>query len=404
MTRPIAAIAVKDLRLLLRDPGGLLMLFALPALFIVVLSVSLRGAFSSTEEEDRIAVLVSCREGDAACDMLHDGLAASGHFRLVRALDGGRISAGRAAALVRDGEYRVAIVVPAGADRALALEAPARVRLVVDPALSPEVALALENAVRNLAVLGTAGGLLARGRLLEKGETPKELLERKGLSVGLETSAPRGDEALPNSVQQNVPGWTIFAMFWISQILAISIINERTSGAFTRLLVAPISLAHYAAGKLLPYLLVNLAQAVAMFAIGVYALPHLGCPRLGIENVPALALLSLSVSLVAVGFGFLIASLSRSSLLVASLSAAAIIVMTALGGIMVPKFIMPGAMQTASWFVPHGWALEGYLDVLVRGRGLVDVLPHAGALLAFAAAGFGIGAWRLARIHREGGA
>jgi ABC-2 type transport system permease protein len=402
MSKPIAAIVAKDLKLLVRDPGGLLMLFALPALFIAVLSVSLRGAFSSTEEESRIAVLVAYAEDSRAGQMIYDGLDAAEHFRLVRVVDGERLTADRAAALVAEGAYRIAVIVPDGADAALGLQKRAKVRLVVDPALSPEIALALEGAVRNLASLGTMGGLLARQGYVVRGQTPKTFLERKGLSVSLETAARGASAALPNSVQQNVPGWTIFAMFWISQILAISIINERVSGAFTRLLVAPISLGHYAIGKLLPYLLVNVVQAALMFAIGVYALPLLGCPRLEIANVPALALLTLAVSLVAIGFGFLIASLSRSSLLVASLSAAAIIVMTAVGGIMVPKFIMPSAMQTLSWFVPHGWALEGYLDVLVRGKGVVDVLPHLGALLGFAAVSFAVGAVRLRRIHREG--
>jgi len=402
MSKPVAAIASKDLRLLLRDPGGLLMLFALPALFIAVLSVSLRGAFSSSEEASRIAVLVSYEEGDRAGKMVYDGLAAAGHFQLRREIDGERLTAKSATSLVRSGEYRIAVIVPKGAQDALALRGAAKVRLVVDPALSPEIALAMENAVKNLAYLGTMGGLLARERLLEKDEAPKAFLEREGISVELETATERGGDVLPNSVQQNVPGWTIFAMFWISQILAISIINERTSGVFTRLLVAPLSLGHYTLGKLLPYLAVNLVQAVIMFGIGVYVLPYLDCPRLEIENVPALALITFAVSLVAIGFGFLIASLSRSSLLVASISAAAIIVMTALGGIMVPKFIMPGAMQTLSWFVPHGWALEGYLDVLVRGRGVIDILPHVGALLGFAAVSFGVGALRLRRIHREG--
>ena len=69
---------------------------------------------------------------------------------------------------------------------------------------------------------------------------------------------------------------------------------------------------------------------------------------------------------------------------------------------MVPKLVMPEAMQTASWFVPQGWALEGYLDLLVRGRGVRDILPHAGVLLGFALVSFAASAVRMSRIRREG--
>jgi ABC-2 type transport system permease protein len=96
------------------------------------------------------------------------------------------------------------------------------------------------------------------------------------------------------------------------------------------------------------------------------------------------------------------ASLSRTTLLAASVSASALVVMSVLGGIMVPKIVMPEGMQTASWFVPHGWALEGYLDLLVRGRAVGDVLPHAAVLLAFAVAAFAAAGIRMARMRREG--
>jgi ABC-2 type transport system permease protein len=400
---PIFAIIAKDLKLLVRDPGGLLMLFLLPALFIAVLSVSLRGAFSSGEDDSRLAILLVDEGAGDAGKLYREGLAAAGHFDVVGAVDGEALDAARAESLVEGGRYRIAVVVPDRADGALALQRGADVRLIVDPALSEELVLALKSTLENLSRAGTIAVLLAQraGMAGAVGE-PVEELELDGLEVALETPGAGRSDAMPNSVQQNVPGWTIFAMFWISQILALSIINERASGAFTRLLVAPITLLHYAVGKLVPYLAVNLVQAVLMFAIGVYLLPLLGCPRLEISNLPGLALLTACVSLVALGFGFLLATLARTTLLAASVSASALVVMSVVGGIMVPKIVMPEAMQTASWFVPQGWALEGYLDLLVRGRGVGDVLPHAGVLLGFALIAFLASAWRMSRMRREG--
>ena len=206
-----------------------------------------------------------------------------------------------------------------------------------------------------------------------------------------------GKETDPNAVQQNVPGWTIFALFWIAQILMINILYERQSGAFKRVMVSPISFPTYILSKTIPFALINLIQAVAMFALGVYILPLFGCPELELSNLPALAILTACISFTAIGFGLMMASLSKTIFLSASVSATVLIIMTAVGGIMVPRFIMPELMQKMTLFVPHGWALEGYLNIIVRHQPTAEILPHVGALLLF---GLGFTAFAIVRMHR----
>ena len=58
--------------------------------------------------------------------------------------------------------------------------------------------------------------------------------------------------------------------------------------------------------------------------------------------------------------------------------------MAALGGIMVPAFVMPPVMQKIAAFSPMNWGLEGLLDVLLRGGDLTRILPEAGKLSGFA--------------------
>ena len=71
------------------------------------------------------------------------------------------------------------------------------------------------------------------------------------------------------------------------------------------------------------------------------------------------------------------------SLAVTVLGGAGSILLGAIGGIMVPKFLMPEAMQSVSWVSPMAWGLEGFLDVLLRQGGARDVLPEATAMVAF---------------------
>jgi len=61
------------------------------------------------------------------------------------------------------------------------------------------------------------------------------------------------------------------------------------------------------------------------------------------------------------------------------------VLMAAAGGIMVPKFVMPGFMQRLVEISPMNWGLEALLTVLLRGGGVADALPQIGRLVAFAA-------------------
>lgn len=187
----------------------------------------------------------------------------------------------------------------------------------------------------------------------------------------------------PNSVQQNVPGWTIFALFWIVQILSLNIIGERQTGAFKRILVAPVSTWQYFAGKIVPFFMINIIQAACMFVIGVFILPLFGAPQLVVKNVLGVILITLGISLTSITLGLLIATASKTMSLAASLSASLLILMTVFGGIMVPKFIMPRFMQALSYATPHGWALDGYLKLFVKDYSTAEIIPNFLVLLLF---------------------
>ncbi|HEV8269453.1 MAG TPA: ABC transporter permease [Thermoanaerobaculia bacterium] len=196
---------------------------------------------------------------------------------------------------------------------------------------------------------------------------------------------------IPNIVQQNVPGWTLFGVFFVAQQLALSLLEEKRSGTFRRLLASPAPRAAILLGKLVPYLLLNLAQVTLMFAAGVFLLPRLGAPALSLGTHPfALLAVSVAASLAATGLGLLLASLANTQEQLGGFGTLVVLTMAALGGVMVPRFAMPASMQRLGLFTPHAWALTAYQDVLVLGHGLVQILPAVGALLAFAVVFFGV--------------
>ena len=70
------------------------------------------------------------------------------------------------------------------------------------------------------------------------------------------------------------------------------------------------------------------------------------------------------------------------------------VVLSVVGGMMVPTYVMPDFMQKLSLFTPHAWSLSAYHDVIVRGLGLVDILPSLGVLLLFALGFWTLSIWR----------
>jgi ABC-2 type transport system permease protein len=423
----IASIVAKEFKIIIRDPFGFLMLFLLPAIFILVLSVALQGAFATENTDEKFGVLLVNPAGNPLGDGLKFALELSGRFTVVTRTNNRELDEEKARELVKNGDYSIAISIPNNTDEAILLERDETLEIITDPVLSAEAAYAIKSGVQNFVSMLIIEALSEKGHIIQKvfdqhmdknseqykrvwgestldpGEFVNEFetqttnyLGERGLTVS-QTYVSRGKgETQPNEIQQNVPGWTVFALFWIAQMLALNIVTERQSGTYKRILVAPIRLTHYLVGKTVPFLIINLIQAVFMFAIGMYISPLLGCAKLEVTNVPALALITVTISFTSIGFGLFMASLAKSDAIVASVSAAVLIIMCVIGGVMVPKFVMPSFMQKMSLYVPQGWAVDGYQDIIVRNYTTAQVLPTIGALLAFAAAFFIIG---IARLH-----
>ncbi len=413
----VYAMMVKDLKILLKDRGGLVVLFLMPAMFILVMSVALKGAFEPGGGSSPVRLLVVNQdEGDLAAQAVADLSSLKG-IEVVQEIDGRTLSREDAERAIVGGDYRVALVFPRdftervegvggeGSDR------PAEVFLIADPA----------SGTRFLApVRGTIVGIVERRAEIARARIKMDSVFSGAISelppeqaavlteIGRRMSEPLGDltentwlkieevvpsefqvKRFPNAVEQNVPGYAIFGVFFIVQVLATSLLREKQEGTFRRLLAAPMTRSAILLGKLLPYYLITLLQVVLMFGVGVVVF------HMGLGHAPtALVAVTLATGLAATGLGLMVAALGKTPEQVSGISSLLVLTMAALGGSMVPTFVMPGFMQTLSRLTPHAWALEGYQDVIVRGLGLSAVVPDVAVLLGFGAAFFGVALWR----------
>jgi ABC-2 type transport system permease protein len=179
-----------------------------------------------------------------------------------------------------------------------------------------------------------------------------------------------------------VPAWLVFSMFFIVMPISNTFIVERTQGSLTRLKSINIPRAYLLGGKIIPYFLINLVQAALMILIGMYVVPLLGGAALTLgQSWGGLLLMTASISFCAISMALLIASISRTTEQAVTIGGVFNIILGAVGGIMIPRFVMPDFMQKFADLSPMSWGLEGYLDIFLRGGGVGDVWPKALALM-----------------------
>ena len=191
---------------------------------------------------------------------------------------------------------------------------------------------------------------------------------------------------IPNSTQHNVPAWTIFAMFFMVISLGSNIVRERQSGSFTRLKTMPVTFSLIFGTKLFLYVIVALLQAVFIFTVGATLFPLMGLPVLIIPSQWfSLIFVVIITAISAVSYAIMIGSLARTQEQANGIGAISIIIFAAIGGILVPVFIMPDFLKTLSNFSPLNWCLEGFYNIFLRGGNFInllfDILPLAGFII-----------------------
>ncbi|MDD3274047.1 MAG: ABC transporter permease [Bacteroidales bacterium] len=198
-----------------------------------------------------------------------------------------------------------------------------------------------------------------------------------------------GSNIMPNSVQHNVPAWSLFAIFFIVVSLAGNIIKEREGGSFTRLLTMPCTYAEYLISKSAIYLIVALIQFTLMLLIGVYVLPLTGLPALELgHSLTALFFIGFSVAVAAIGYGIAIGNIARTHQQASVFGAVSVVILAAIGGVWIPLFLMSPQMQLISKLSPMNWGMSGFYSIFLRDEGLLSVLPESFALLLFGVACF----------------
>ncbi len=242
-------------------------------------------------------------------------------------------------------------------------------------------------------------GFLARPEPVETGETGDDGQAAAGAGdafgglINVEAvSAMEGEgeeeEDGPSIISYYAAGIGVMFLLFSMAGAGGSLLENQEQGTLERLLSSNVGMGRLLTCNWFFFAVVGFLQLLVMF---VFAALVFGLDLFTPRHLTGFVLMTAVTAAAAAAFGIALATVCRSRAQLGALSTILILVMSALGGSMVPRFIMPDFMETTSLFTFNGWALDGYLKVFwyddpqaTFGGFLVSLLPQLAVLAAMA--------------------
>lgn len=411
-----------------RDRAAFLVTFLVPLVFFSIFAMIYRGASAPVGEGadgggsplPSIVVLAVDLDDSEVSRRLFQALAEQGgvEVRFSPGDDDTRFDRETALAAVRSGDAPVAVVTPEGFGATFGdfMEIQEEVELLYDTAnpVAPQAvagmlqAAAMQAAPTRLMDQGfswleRAGGGLTPGQksaideareAMEAGDDAEGnagggfgagvggLVAVKKTDVRETDRAPEEEARGYPMIAYNASGigvmFLLFSMAGVGGVL----LDDQERGTLERLLTSPLGMNRLLLGNWLFAFLVGATQVTSMFLLASMAFDlELFTPN----RLIGFVLMTAATAGAGAAFGMVLATLCKTRAQLGGVSTLVILVMSAAGGSMVPRFIMPKFMETTSLFTFNGWALDGYLKVFwydEPGASAAESVAHLAPQLA----------------------
>lgn len=393
---------IKEILLLKRDIGGIVIIFVMPLLLIITITLIQDSTFKNMEGS-KIPIIFIDNDKSEISGNIKKQLENSKTFELLT--DFNEKTAEQA---VFGGDYQMAIVIPKNLTKDINTNIEAKVQTIVssfgletdssaaqkntskakdirlyfDPATNISFKNNVMNAVNKM-VFEIENKKIYKAFQDQLGTT--EDLKNNSLIAFKEITPKKGNlDVLPNSVQHNVPAWALFAIFFIVVPLSINLVKEKSQGTSVRARISPTPYFIHILGKTFTYLIICVIQFLLMVAVGIYLFPYMDLPQFDVTGkMLPLIIVTIFAGLAAIGFGVLLGTVADTQEQSAPFGATSVVVLAAVGGIWVPVFLMPEFMQTIAKFSPMNWGLNAYYDIILRNSGIGGIAKEITFLFLF---------------------
>ena len=389
--------------------------FVVPILFFSIFAVIFGGQLGRGLRAIKVAVVDD--DQSAFSGQVVNDLAETSGLRLVRSVAdspaNGVMKSKEARRMVKQGQVAVAVIIPSGLADSLtsAGDTVATVELLTDssePVAVQLVAGRLRESImtRQGEFLKEQGARRARAAKLMMGLNRNRRLPDNDDEIDAESSSSPptssgwnlsnlnvlGDTQSNPAVTMYAAGIAVLFLLFSTMGAAGTLLEEEEAGTLERLLTTHLSLLQLLAGKWLWTTMLGIAQTTVMF---VWAWLVFGIDLPG--RILGFAIMTAFTSGAAASLALCLATLCRSRQQLIGVSTILILSMSALGGSMVPRYVMSESLQRAGLFTFNAWALDGYTKVFWRELPISELGPQVAVLFGMTVALLVITGWRARR-------
>ncbi len=419
--KTILAVAKNRFLNLRHDRAAMILSFVLPVAFFSVFA----GVFSGggRDATRKIQVAIVDEDGSSTSRRLLAALAAEQGLAVLRAPEekpgAPEYTRATAEAAVRAGDLPVALIVPKGfgaTPLSFGGGAKGPTLEILSDSADPVAPQVLGGLVQKVAMTAMPGAM-ARSGVAEVdqwsgGLTPEQKARMDAVIAEIEKepevppgqAAPRvagapggaggglidvtvrdlvGEKKKNPTIAFYAAGLGVMFLLFSAAGAGGALIEEAESGTLDRILATRVSMTKLLLGKLVYLVLLAVSQLTLMFTWGAIFF--------GVElasHVPGFLIMTFSTAIACATFGLLLASICRSRMQLVALSNLAILLMSALGGSMFPRFLMPEKMQKIGLATLNAWAIDGFQKIFWRDEPVSSLWPQVTVLVGLGIAFF----------------
>jgi ABC-2 type transport system permease protein len=369
ITRLLALIR-KEFIQTFRDPRSLTITFIMPLIQLFLLG------YAATSDVRNVPLAVLDRDRSAASRDLLSAYRAADYYRIDFDVTG----EAELKQLIDSGQAGAGLIIPPGYGDKVAAGQTAQVAFVVDGS-DPTIAGTGLSAAQFIAQAKATSLLVQRAAQLGQGNVARSPVE-------IRTQVWYNPDLV--SAYNMVPAMIgMILQFLTIQLTASAIVRERERGTMEQLAVTPLSAVELMIGKLTPFVLIAMIDAVEILVVGVLVF---GVPINGsIWLLLALSALFLATTL---GIGLFISTIAKTQREAQMSSMLFTLPAIFLSGFFFPIAAMPKVLQYASYAIPLRYFLIVARSIVLKGVGADALWPEIRALAIFSVVIMGLAVWR----------
>ncbi|MBP9220435.1 MAG: ABC transporter permease [Chitinophagales bacterium] len=374
-------LAKKDLRIFFTDKKAIFLALLLPIGLITLFALAFGGVAGGDEEESSpILVLYSDEDNTATSKKIISILDSISGIELIPETKANAID------LIKNGDRIANIIIYSGFEDSIKYGNTVPMEMQFDQSREMEVSV-LQNIV-----LGNVSSLKGENDAAKNVESlinqlypnvpnlmrdslkqnmlDAQIKENRTVDLVTMTSLV-GDESSNWGLIQAVAGTAILMLLFSVSSIGQSMLEEKENGVLKKLLQSPVKPFEIMMSKMLTATIISVFQLTVMFIFSWLAF--------GLDifmDIPALIIMILFTAIACSSFGVLLSAIVTTKKQADSLGTIIILFMSAVGGSMIPLYIMPSFMQDAAVISVNYWSIQGFYDIFWRKTGIESIMEN----------------------------